>query len=188
VSILPQVRSTSADIHSARSLLCYLSLPIRTPLSFLGLCKPVITVIGSSLTGQYRPPQSLSHWLYRHGQCPTHLAARGQIAIHPGCKSSCSWRDQLRSELMYQSRNHNVHMSFPPRSKKSEGSVPSHTIVTPTQGDQPRTGPIMLSTFDEEDGPGMQLQDLGQPIDLEQKDRLESEADEISNYKVEHMA
>jgi hypothetical protein len=46
----------------------------------------------------------------------------------------------------------------------------------------------MLSTFDEEDGPGMQLQDLGQPIDLEQKDRLESEADEISNYKVEHMA
>jgi len=46
----------------------------------------------------------------------------------------------------------------------------------------------MLSTFDEEDGPGMQLNDLGKPIDLEQKDRSESEVDEISNYKVEHMA
>jgi hypothetical protein len=44
----------------------------------------------------------------------------------------------------------------------------------------------MLSSFDEEDGPGMQLSDLGQAIQLEQKDK-ESERDFVSSYKVAHM-
>jgi hypothetical protein len=77
---------------------------------------------------------------------------------------------------------------MPPRSSKSEGSgsAPSDSLGTPTRGDTPRTGPIMLSSFDEEDGPGMQLSDLGQAIQLEQKDK-ESERDFVSNYKVAHM-
>jgi len=45
----------------------------------------------------------------------------------------------------------------------------------------------MLSSFDEEDGPGMQLSDFSKPIDLEQKDKMDSDRDSVSNYKVEHM-
>jgi len=78
---------------------------------------------------------------------------------------------------------------MPPRSNRSEGSGsdPSDTVGTPTRGDTPRTGPIMLSSFDEEDGPGMQLSDFSKPIDLEQKDKMDSDRDSVSNYKVEHM-
>jgi hypothetical protein len=46
----------------------------------------------------------------------------------------------------------------------------------------------MLSSLDEEDGPGMQLGELGKPIELEVKDKMDSDRDSISNYKVEHMA
>jgi hypothetical protein len=45
----------------------------------------------------------------------------------------------------------------------------------------------MLSSFDEEDGPGMQLGELGKPIELETKDKMDSDRDSVSNYKVEHM-
>ena len=45
----------------------------------------------------------------------------------------------------------------------------------------------MLSCFDEEDGPGMQLNELGKPIELESKDKMDSDRESISTYKVEHM-
>jgi hypothetical protein len=41
----------------------------------------------------------------------------------------------------------------------------------------------MLSTFDEEDGPGMQLSDLGK----ETKDRGNMEISLVSPYKLGHM-
>jgi hypothetical protein len=79
--------------------------------------------------------------------------------------------------------------SGPPRLNRSQGSSdPSDTVGTPTRGETPRTGPIMLSSFDEEDGPGMQLGELGKPIELQVKDKMDSDRDSISNYKVEHMA
>jgi len=79
--------------------------------------------------------------------------------------------------------------SGPPRLNRSQSSSdPSDTVGTPTRGETPpRIGTIMLSCFDEEDGPGMQLNELGKPIELESKDKMDSDRDSISTYKVEHM-
>lgn len=137
-----------------------------------------------ALISQYRSPKGLPHRMYSNGKCPTHLAKRREIALHPWCKC-------LPLPLSWPSTNQQSggvrKFSMPPRSNRSEGSSdPSDTVGTPTR-DTPRTGPIMLSSFDEEDGPGMQLNDLGKPIELESKDKLDSERDSVSNYKVEHM-
>jgi hypothetical protein len=49
----------------------------------------------------------------------------------------------------------------------------------------------MLSTsFDDEEGPGMQLNELGRPIDLDDKEALEEDVfdkEPVPSLKVDHM-
>ena len=181
-------RLWGACSHSAVSLPCSSSLPTPIRHSSLGSCM-LISVIQDVVTDiQYRPSQGIPHWLYRHGQRPTHLATRRQIALYPRCKFIPRLKQSAQAGPDDQSGGVRK-FSGPPRLNRSQGSSdPSDTVGTPTRGETPRTGPIMLSSFDEEDGPGMQLGELGKPIELEVKDKMDSDRDSISNYKVEHMA